>query len=414
MLRGPMRPPWTSSLLLAAGFVALEACVLWWTFGSLDGIAQAIDQTPAALIDFLLIYRPAGSALLEHGVPVPGFFFTPFLALLFAPFAYVPQGIAVGAWLTVQIVSVCALAALGAQLLQPPRRLAAIWTPLAFPILHGVVWGQVSVPIVACLLGAVLAQRGGRSWLAAVLLGLTVSVKYYTGFVVLAFALAGHGKTALRTGVVCVLLLGVVPGVVLGGVEPLFRYYELVAKLVADSGAMLHDNPNSQHVGFVAGRLLGDATIPLARGAGLVVTVATLALLGFASRHRPAAGSEAHGAGAPPARAELAFVLGCLATPFWAPTCWPHYFSYLPACQLWLAARVLAPGPRTVRILAGAATAGSAFLVLIPSFFLLGGRAAYSRDGYAFFADALALLAAALLLLGRRSERAPSRVSSGR
>jgi hypothetical protein len=77
------------------------------------------------------------------------------------------------------------------------------------------------------------------------------------------------------------------------------------------------------------------------------------------------------------------------ATPFLVPTSWPHYFSYMPALQLFAfddLASETAVFPLVIgaSLLAGSVVLGStAFLLLVS-----GNWARYSRAGFPFLSDA--------------------------
>lgn len=397
-MRRPSSPP--AGTLAGTAVAALSvggiAAVLLAQFGSLDGLAASVDRTPAALVDFTLIYRPAGRALFETGSPVPGFFFTPFLALLFAPFAYVGDELARNGWIAVQLASAIALGACGSALVRGRSMglalATALVTALAFPVLHGIVWGQVSVPIVACLVGAVVAERSDKPFLAAVLLGGTVAVKYYTFAIVVAFACAGRVGIALRAVGVAFVLALVVPSAVLGGPMEALDYYRQAANLAAESHHTFAGDPNSQYLGNVVDRL-GWPGAGVFRAVGYLATVVAFVSIAFADRRD--AGAE---------RVFGAFVVASLTTPLWAPTCWPHYLAYLPVCQAWVVWKTLerpaagtrnAPLTGPVRFLALTLIATSTALTTTPWFFLVaGGKEHYAPEGMLLLADLLALGAA--------------------
>lgn len=390
--------PWIATAVAGTGLAYLAI-----TFGSLRVLARTIDHAPRAFVDFIYVFYPAGRAVLDSGDVVQGFFYTPLFALLMAPLAQLPGPTALTVWIGLQLAAAVALAWLGLRLVPDrPPGLTTIYAAvfvLCFPIVHGFSWGQVSGPLAALSLGAVLAHRGGRWARAGGLLSLAASVKYFPLALAVCWIPAPPRRSLLALLVGMVFLLGLVP-VVFFGLAGAVDFYVSVAEMMEGSAEVLREDPNSQHVTNVVQRWFtadrtDDGTSPelvlLGRAVGLGGTGLLLALA-MAAGWRRVPDATVWGA---------ALVLS--STPFWIPTSWPHYFVYLPFVQLLVAADALRPGAgaprRLARVAALTLAGGSALLSSVPAFLLLGGKSVYGPAGALFAANLLVLAGTLIQLL---------------
>jgi hypothetical protein len=390
--------------------LAAALAVAWVVgrYGSFQGLAEAMDYAPQAFVDFIYVYLPAGRAIFEDPEPVRGFFYTPFFALLMAIPAALPARAALSAWVVLQLAAVAALALLAPRAsatTRPWLRVAVVpLTILAFPVLHGLSWGQVSAPLVALLLGAIVLDGRLRGWCSPALLALGAAVKYYSALGVLPFAARLRGRLVARTVALTLLFAFVLPAFVLGPAGVVAFYADVLAMIQA-SEQLVREDVNSQHVANVVSRWLhasseeAGATYLAGRAVGLAAATGIAVAAIFVARRLR--GAEGLGA---------SMALALLATPFWVPTSWPHYFAYLPFAQLAAASLILGrPGSALRRALLGLPVGVAALATMAPVYQLFGKEAA-SEAGVLFVANLLVLvpLLVASLAAARGSQAAGS------
>jgi hypothetical protein len=380
----------------AAGILAALGALayLWIAYGSPGGLARAIDHAPRAFVDFIYVFYPAGREVLDSGEVVQGFFYTPFFALLMAPLASMPGPPALLAWIVVQVISALALALLGLALVRerPPAMTvvyAAVFV-LSFPVVHGFSWGQVSTPLAALALGAALAHERRRPLAAGGLLAVAASIKYFPVVLALPWTLGRRKRALLALAAGLAVLLLLVPLAVLGA-DGTRAFYGGVQQMVRANAEILSEDVNSQYVAHVLSRWAGGdgdagsgALLDAGRGIGIAVTGA-LALLTLAAGWMRVHRAPVWG-----------LLLMLLATPFWVPTSWPHYFVYLPFAQLFLAASALhgTVSGRASRTTLLILVALSVLLSSVPGFQLVGGKEVYGASGMLFVANLLLVIAA--------------------
>lgn len=197
----------------------------------------------------------------------------------------------------------------------------------AVPILHNFKWGQISVFITVCILGSWYFYENGRKIPAALLLALAVAIKYYAAFFLIYFIFKKEWKLNLTFAIATLCFLLLIP-VLLLGVETNVRFFQIVGEQVnqARSTWMLEDI-NSQYFPNVVKKWSQLLTItPPARilwqGVGYTVVGINLLLIVKLIWQKTADESQ------------QVFSLLFLSLAFLVETSWPHYFVYLPFCQL--------------------------------------------------------------------------------
>lgn len=389
--RTAVQERWFLALATAVLLVALLGHLLAWP--SPAALAMTIDHSNQLGLDFVKHYYPQGQGLLDEPTPVPGFFYSALCAVLLLPCRWLSLDAARQLWLVLQLLATALLCVWPARwLLRHTGSLAlallyVLVTATAYPVLSNLVWGQLSVFLGLLALAGALATADGHRRRGAALLAAAASIKYYPGLLLLQFALARQWRALLvAAGVGAGLLL--VPIAVLGLTDTVHFQY-LAAEALHGAGWIQRD-PNSQYFGFVMARLTGVAAPWLWAGLGLAVVAAAARLL--VALHRRAPGGEAL----------LGPLLLLLTLPFVVVTSWPHYFVWLPFCQLWLLHRVrVEVSWRWGRGLLMAATIASLLLSNLAGLLLVGFWEPYNRLGALFWADVLLLLVAAALGRGR-------------
>jgi alpha-1,2-mannosyltransferase len=311
--------------------VVLVAAYYWSEWRSVAAFVGAMDFGEPLFHDFAWNYYPMGRYVYALGVPVPGYFYPAFFALILSPLGLLTLSQATVVWGVLQVVLGALLCLLcGWKLLDISHRGRVLFVLLfvtSYPLLNNFKWGQTSVLITLCVLGSVWLYGGGRRTLSAVLLAFAVSIKYY-GVVFVAFPLMKRDLRFLVTFVVAVaVFVCVLPSLALGPAVWL-EFERAAGSAIADVG-WAASGPNSQYWGHVILRLANSGT-PAAGARAELVLLEWLGYLWFAVnlllvwqvRRREARDALL-----------VSTVLLFLSLPFIVKTSWPHYFVYLPFCQ---------------------------------------------------------------------------------
>jgi hypothetical protein len=376
------------------------ACLAALAFGSVCGLIVLggprrllIEQVQNLHLftDFRLFYYPTGRDLFRTGLPVPGYFYTPLFALLLSGLAAFPLGVALLVWGLLQLAVLAGLLIVPAMAFGRKSRwygwLYVALSVCSVPILHNLRWGQISVPLVFCVVSAMYLYHAEKRYAAAVLLGLAASIKYYPlafGF----YMLARKDYRCLAALVLATACLSAgLPALVLGPAGAL-RFYSAVNQNFQDAQGRLIVDPNSQYVVHAVGRLVwGHVPQGIAyralEAAGYAICVANAALVWLlAGRNLPR-------------RTEWAFCLIFLSIPFALKTSWPHDLAYLPFCQAFVLTQLSSGGRSRPGRWALAGLVLVSVVLSSPLLFpLLSRPHVASRGGYLFLADAVLLLAA--------------------
>jgi hypothetical protein len=200
---------------------------------------------------------------------------------------------------------------------------------LCRPLAEQIVYGQWNGVLVGLIVGAWVAERSGRPWLAGGLLGAATAVKLFPGYLFLPFLVRRQWKVLL-SGLVCIVLLNAVTAAVLGP-EP-FRDYALqvVPRLSKYPSYMV----NMSLVGFWfklfdagAGQTVPIVFSPLAARVGSLFAAAAVSLFVMgASLRATSRRAQDH-----------LFGVALTAMLLASPISWPHYFLLLlvPVLLLW-------------------------------------------------------------------------------
>lgn len=326
------------------------AATVWWLieFGSVDAFVEHIGINRNLFADFVKHYHwqariVAGNDPVQV---VPGFYYSPFLAILLWPLHGFDAAAARWPWAAIQLL------ALGAWVWLPLRTLGvrqplvvAGYVGLAltcFPALHNFSWGQISVPLLALSLWSVARIHRGRSLTVGgyAPIGIALGIKYYPAGFALSFAAATTTKEWIR-GMVRMSLVGaacliVLPTLVMGWPTTASFYETAFANTQRAMATWIPTDPNSQYFGHVIMRWIGEAadgTRDALRWLGWLLAAAQVGWALWWAR-RVAALGQAETQRSQPALRLLA-VAAC-AAPFVLTTSWPHYFVHLPLVALLL------------------------------------------------------------------------------
>lgn len=365
---------------LAAGFYPLA-----WR--DLAGFQASIDFNTTIFADFMGPYlemaRAEDPTRIAHG-----FLYSPFFALLLRPLRYVDPGVASWIWLVVQVLASAAVVFLPLRILRPRGALRDGYLFVAltgFPLVHGFHWGQVSALLVAAALLGVVARASRHPRWAGVCLALAISVKFYPALWLLPFLCLEDWRVVGTSALASVVFLVLLPLAWIGPEGTLRFYGEIVDTLARLRGTLWADAPNMQYLPAVLARATGggtDAFQALAWGSLLAAAGIVAAIVSTVRRS---------GAAALPWAMGVAFAT----TPLVVSPSWPHYFAYLPFCQL-VCASTLLDGHRSplARRMGIAAVGLSVVLSSAVLFRVVDDPVRYADLGLLAAADTLVLVVA--------------------
>jgi len=390
--------------------------VTWRSFARSTGVIGSCEEL---FSDFSIYYYPMGEAVFRTGLPVEGFLYSPFIAILLAVFP--PLGLAASLvlWGILQVLFVVLYLLLFRLLVPAGLQIQLLFVALAltsYPLLLNQLGGQVSVFMVVALLGLLWFTERGHHAGGAGLLAFAVSFKFYPTIFLAPFAARRDARFLLFAIAACGALLVVVPGALLG-VGDTLSFYGVLFDSFRDSD-WVTTNPHSQFFPHFVLRLSGAMGHDAQDHHSLLywiaygVAAANMGLIFLVQRARLR-------------HADLwSFQLVFLTIPFVLKTSWPHDFVFLSFTQALLVWRLLegekaAPGSDTAgkRSHSSAyprARAAVTFLLLLPSivfsnivfFILFGDFSRYGFYGFLFWANLLLLMALYVQLLPPALRRA--------
>jgi hypothetical protein len=376
-----------------------------------QSLTAAVAVCPKQFCDFVDYYYPMGRAIFRTGLPVEGFLYSPFIAILLSVFGALGLNPALVLWGILQVLSVSVYVLLFRRLVPAKPSIQCLFVVLtvsSYPALLNLMAGSVSVFMTVAILGMLIASERGNRLAAGGLLAFAVSFKFYP---VIFFApyVARRDIRFLHFGAAaCGGLLFIVPGVLIGPGETLNFYGALLDSFRESDWVVT--NVHSQYVPHVVLRFAGaagadlSAVLPVLRWIAFGIALANVGLLLLVQR----AGLR---------YADLwNFQLLFLTIPFVVKTSWPHDFVFLPFVQAllawWLVAEKGAdPGTVTAGDRLEPRKVGRrksvVLLLLLTSivisnvyfFNFVGNFSAYGFLAFPLWADLLLLVALYLVLL---------------
>lgn len=345
----PQRPQAASRdhiLLFAAGS-ALIALLIFayyaWTWRNPAAFRIAIDRCTELFCDFARYYYPMGETIFRTGLPVEGFVYSPFIAILLAMFPPLGLNTSLILWGVLQAASILLYFFLFRWLVParlPVQLLFVALTLASFPLLHNLAWGQVGLFTTLSILGALVLYERGHRVAAAVLLVFGISFKFSPLIFLVPFVIRRDTRFLLVTAAACGVFLLLVPGTLLG-VGGMARFYaallesyrhfdwvvgsynsqyfpHVIVRLVEAAGPAVYDY--LVHLAKAAGRNVSDYLV-LLRWIAYALMLASLGLIFLVQRARLR-------------HANLwSFHILFLSIPFVHQTSWPVDLIYIPFAQ---------------------------------------------------------------------------------
>jgi alpha-1,2-mannosyltransferase len=314
------------ALIIAAVFVYYV-----FYYRSFGNFILNIDHCELAFCDFQKFYYLAGKAVLEHGPLPPGFYYSNFAAILFAPLALFPLPISMVVWGVLQVAQALLLFLLPNLGLLKDKLSKGVFAFLfitSASLLHDFKWGQISLLVTLGVFGAFFLYAGRRRTWSAILLGTMIAVKFYPAIFLLYFLFKRDWKSLLVCGAAALACLVVIPILVMGLAQALSSQLfagQSAAGLVTSLALV---NTNTQYFASVIARYFN---LSIASGGFRILTIAGyLAILPVLYLAWKVSKSKIENAGF------WAFGLLSATIPFWIPSSWSHYFIFMPILQAML------------------------------------------------------------------------------
>jgi hypothetical protein len=293
-----------------------------------------VDAFAELFSDFVTYYYPMGEAIFRTGLPVEGYLYSPFVAILLAIFPPLGPTVSLVLWGVLQVCFIFLYLFLFRPLVPAGLPVQLLFVTLAlssYPLLLNFIGGSVSVLMMAALLAMLVLNERGHRAAAAGIFAFAVGFKFFPIIFLAPFAVSRNTRFFLFMVAACVALLFVVPSVVLG-VGDTLRFYGALSLSFRESDWVVA-NPHSNYFPHLVLRLAGaagydvHAHLPLLSWIAYGFATANMGLVFLIQR--------AH-----LRHSDLwSFLLVFLMLPFVLKTSWPHDFVFLSfgqALLVWL------------------------------------------------------------------------------
>ena len=308
------------------------AILYYFHWKNLDGFLQSVNFGEPLFCDFDRHYYPMGKIIFFTKFPVQGYFYSPLFAIIMHLFSKFDLPNARFLWGIVQaalILNLCFISGVYFALKEKKEfyfYLTSAAYLLSMPIIHGFRWGQISVLLVILIFGSMLLYKNGKTVFSALFLAFAAGIKYFPAVFLIYFLVKKDVKFIIWFFVFLLLFLCLVPGVALGFRDTIV-FYKFVNHFISEAVSWLPKAGDSQFMPHVLYRITGqNKNFPfgLYKNLGIIVFVLNVGLGYYLSRKKDINDIA------------LAYVFIFLTFPFIISTSWPHYFAYLPFCQIYV------------------------------------------------------------------------------
>ncbi|TFH33926.1 MAG: DUF2029 domain-containing protein [Anaerolineales bacterium] len=389
-----------------AAIVLVLSAYYFSTWPSFSAAKAAIDTCDVAFCDFRYFYYPMGGAIFSTDLPVKGFVYSPFIAILMSVFPLLGLEASIVLWGVLQALSIIFYLLLFYRLVPAKLPIQLLFAALAlssFPMLHILTWGQVGLFTTIAILGALVFYERGQLAIAAGLLAFAISFKFFPLVFLVPFAVRRDIRFLLMVAVACGLCLFVVPGIVLG-VDGMQHYYSALLDSYKQFDWVI-TNYNSQFFPHVILRIAEamrydiKAYLPVLRWISYGIAAFNIGIVFVVRRTRLN-------------HANLwSFHILFLSISFILQTSWPADLIYMPFGQALIAwqfldgevlaaeAAITKRRPPALRATAIILLVVSVILSNLVFFNLVGDRVLFGSVGFIFWADLLLLASTYMVLL---------------
>jgi len=404
--------PFVAGMLGITVLLLVYSSFTWKKFVATVGFCQQL------FCDFINYYYPMGKAIFHNGLPVKGFFYSPFNAILLAVFPPLGLDLSLVLWGILQAAAIMVCLLLFHRLV--PAKFPIQLLFIALTLFSHSLWlnflaGNTCMFIMAALLGMLMMVERGHYMTAAILLAFAASFKFYPLIFLAPFIAGRNLRFLLFTLVACIAVFIVIPSVVLG--SGALHFYGALFGSFRES-AWLTANTHTQFFPHFALRLVGitgnEAPIPflVLQIVSYCIAAINIAFLFLVQR--------AH-----IDHARLwGFQITFLTVPFVLKTSWECDLIFLPFVQAFLVWHIMkynvGSGSLGSNKLSERKTLILIFVLTsiifsnILFFNLLGNSSVYGYCGFPFLADILLLIVIYIELLPfvlRRSDLTLPRLS---
>lgn len=401
--------------ILGVIFISIILFIYYfYTWRNSYNFRAAIDVCAQPFCDFATFYYPMGDAIFQTKLPIEGFVYSPFIAILFAIFPPFGLDTSLIIWGILQAIVVVLYLLLFRQLVPArlPIQLLLVALVLSlFPLLHNLKWGQVGILYTASILGMLVFLDRERAAVAAVLFAFATSFKFFPLLFIIPFLFRGDFRFLLYAVIACGSFLIVVSCVLLGfngtwnfysALLDSYRHFDWVltsynSQFFPHVMLRLAKGNGFDHVIFRFTTFIDfnlDASLQILRGISYSIAALNVWLVFLVQRTR-----------LPKANLWSVHIL-FLSIPFILSTSWPVDLVYLPFGQALLVWKILERDktlswshPLPARKVASLLILISIVISNIVFFNLIGDRIAYGSVGFIFWADLLLLVVSYMELL---------------
>lgn len=386
----------------------------FYTWRNAYNFRAAIDVCTKPFCDLADYYYPMGETIFQTKLPIEGFVYSPFIAILLAVFPPFGFDASLLLWGILQAIFVILYLFAFRRLVPARLPIQLLFVALAlssFPLLHNLKWGQVGIFYTVSILGMLVFLERDRLVFAAALFAFAVSFKFFPLIFILPFIFRRDLRFLLYAGIACGTFLIAVPCLLLG-VDGTLNFYSALLDQYRHFDWVM-TSYNSQFFPHVILRLakgngfdysifrfasLADfnleAFLQILRGIAYSIAVLNAGFVSCIQRAR-----------LPNANLWSIHIL-FLSIPFVLPTSWPVDLVYLPFGQALLVWKILR-GDEALSLKQTIQARKVASLLLLASivisniifFNLIGNRVVYGSVGLIFWADLLLLVVSYMELL---------------
>lgn len=290
-----------------------------------------VDHQSQFLYDFVHHYYPMGKTIFEFKQLAPGYYYTSFFAILIAPICKLEIQDAIFVWSIMQIGWFVLLFYIGKYLIQFPYQFSVLYIFIlltSYPILNNFKWGQVSILLTVLILLSFAAAQKGKDLTSSSLLALAVAIKYYPIIFLLYFVFQKKYKLCVAFFICLIFFYFLIP-VIFIGYENWFKFEsESIRALSNNKGPEL--DPNSQYFFHVVSRWIEGLEVKRL----FALHTKMVSIIGYAIAGICFLMAYVFQRNKKKNQQFISIVPIFLSIPFLVKSSWPHYFVYLPFCQI--------------------------------------------------------------------------------
>jgi len=381
------------------GFLIFTYYAITWR--NAYNFRAALDSCTQSFCDFASYYYPMGEAIFQTKLPIEGFVYSPFIAILLVFFPPFGLDASLLLWGILQAIFVILYLFIFRQLVPAKLPIQLLFVALvlsSFPLLHNFKWGQVGIFTTVSILGMLLFLKRDHRVLAAALLAFAASFKFFPLIFLVPFIFRRNFRFLFYAVIACGVFLLVIPCLLLG-LDGTLNFYSALLDSYRHFDWVI-TNYNSQHFPHVFLRLMdalgfnASVYLHLLFWTSYGIVLLNMGLIFIVQRARLP-------------HADLwSFHLIFLSIPFFLTTSWPVDLVYIPFAQAILVWKILEednalswkhllPARKVALLL----LLVSIVISNIVFFNLISDRIVYGSVGFIFWADLLLLVISYINLL---------------